>query len=117
MGSMISTAILFIPLGLSLAKQMKTDRTFAVGLIILGSYTGFMSSPVNTLTTILGQDIAGLTPYSGSGLRTVVTVINLAIVSAYLIWYAKTHKSTRNVTKQHLPMILLLEMRRQSMSL
>ena len=89
MGSMISTAILFIPLGLSLAKQMKTDRTFAVGLIILGSYTGFMSSPVNTLTTILGQDIAGLTPYSGSGLRTVVTVINLAIVSAYLIWYAK----------------------------
>lgn len=59
MGSMISTAILFIPLGLSLAKQMKTDRTFAVGLIILGSYTGFMSSPVNTLTTILGQDIAG----------------------------------------------------------
>lgn len=81
--------ILFIPLGLSLAKQMKTDRAFAVGLIILGSYTGFMSSPVNTLTTILGQDIAGLTPYSGSGLRTVVTVINLAIVSAYLIWYAK----------------------------
>lgn len=89
LGSMISTAILFIPLGLSLAKQMKTDRTFAVGLIILGSYTGFMSSPVNTLTTILGQDIAGLAPYSGSGLRTVVTIINLAIVSLYLIWYAK----------------------------
>lgn len=89
LGSMISTAILFIPLGLSVAKQMKVDRTFAVGLIILGSYTGFMSSPVNTLTTILGQDIAGLTPYSGAGLRTVVTIINLAIVSAYLIWYAK----------------------------
>lgn len=89
LGSMISTAILFIPLGLSLAKQMKTDRSFAVGLIILGSYTGFMSSPVNTLTTILGQDIAGLTPYSGAGLRTVVTIINLAIVSIYLIWYAK----------------------------
>ncbi len=89
LGSMISTAILFVPLGLSLAKQMKTDRSFAVGLIIMGSYTGFMSSPVNTLTTILGQDIAGLTPYSGSGLRTVVTIINLAIVSAYLVWYAK----------------------------
>lgn len=89
LGSMIATAILFIPLGLSVAKQMKVDRTFAVGLIILGSYTGFMSSPVNTLTTILGQDIAGLTPYSGAGLRTVVTIINLAIVSIYLIWYAK----------------------------
>lgn len=89
LGSMISTAILFIPLGLSMAKQMKVDRTFAVALIMFGSYTGFMSSPVNTLTTLLGQDIAGLVPYSGAGLRTVVTIINLAIVSGYLVWYAK----------------------------
>lgn len=78
-------AILFIPLGLSLAKQMRANRAFAVGLIILGSYTGFMSSPVNTLTTILGQEIGGLVPYSSAGLRTVVTIINLAIVSVYLI--------------------------------
>ena len=89
MGSMITTAVLFIPLGLSLARQLKTDRSFAVALIMMGSYTGFMSSPVNMLTTILGQDIAGLTPYSGSVLRTIVTLINLAIVSLYLIWYAK----------------------------
>lgn len=88
LGAMISTAILFIPLGLSLAKQMKTDKVFAVGLIIMGSYVGFMSSPVNTLTTVLGQDIAGLEPYSGSGLRTVATIVNLSLVSLYLAWYA-----------------------------
>lgn len=92
LGSMISTAILFIPLGMSIAKQLQTDRTFAVGLIILGSFTGFMSSPVSTLTTVLGQDIAGLTPYSGAGLRTIVTVIDLAIVSGYLMWYAHNAK-------------------------
>lgn len=100
LGSMISTAILFIPLGLSLAKQMRANRAFAVGLIILGSYTGFMSSPVNTLTTILGQEIAGLVPYSGAGLRTVVTIINLAIVSVYLIWYAKRQQKNPAVYEE-----------------
>lgn len=94
LGSMISTAILFIPLGLSLSRQMKADKTFAVGLIIMGSYTGFMSSPVNTLTTIMGQEIAGLEPYSGAGLRTIVTIVNLTLLSVYLIWYAKRVSKT-----------------------
>lgn len=94
LGSMISTAILFIPLGLSVARQLKADRKFAVGLIVMGSYVGFMTSPVNTLTTILGQEIAGLEPYSGAGLRTVVTIIDLALVSLYLMWYAKKVSKT-----------------------
>ncbi len=88
-GSMISTVVLFIPLGITIAKQLKTDRCFAVGLVIMGSFTGFMTSPINPLTGVLGQEIAGLPAYSGSGLRAVVTVINLCIVSAYLIYYAK----------------------------
>ena len=46
MGSMISTVVLFVPLGLSLAKQLKADRAFAVGLVICGSFTAFMSLPV-----------------------------------------------------------------------
>lgn len=89
LGSMISTAILFIPLGLSIAQKLKSNRSFAVALIVMGSYTGFMTSPVNTLTTVLGQEIAGLDPYSGGGLRTVITVTNLVLVSGYLIWYAR----------------------------
>ena len=44
-GSMISTVILFVPLGLLIARKLRADRTFAVGLVILGSFTGFMSSP------------------------------------------------------------------------
>lgn len=88
-GSMISTVVLFVPLGITIAKQLKADRLFAVGLVILGSFTGFMTSPINPLTGVLGQEIAGLAPYSGAGLRTIVTVINLLIVSAYLIWWVK----------------------------
>lgn len=88
-GTMISSAVLFIPLGLSIAKQLHADRTFGVALIIMGSFTGFMTSPINMLTVIMGQEIAGIAPYSGAGLRTVVTIINLAVVSGYLIYWAK----------------------------
>ena len=54
-----------------------------------------MSSPVNTLTTHSwpGHCRADSLFWFRFAYQ-VVTVINLAIVSAYLIWYAKTHKST-----------------------
>lgn len=89
LGSMISTAILFIPLGLSIAKQLKCNRVFGVALIVLGSYTGFMSSPINMLTTAMAQEIAGIPVYSGAAYRTIITIFNLALVSLFLIWYAK----------------------------
>lgn len=88
-GSMISTVVLFVPLGVTIAKQLKADRVFAVGLVILGSFTAFMTSPINPLTGVMGQEIAGLVPYSGAGLRTIITVIDLIIVSAYLIVWVK----------------------------
>lgn len=96
-GSMISTVILFVPLGLLIAKQLRADRTFAVGLVILGSFTGFMSSPINPLTGVMGQEIAGLVPYSGAGLRTIVTILNVSVVSAYLIWWAKRCQKNKAV--------------------
>lgn len=99
LGAMISTAILFIPLGLSVAKQLRADRKFATALILMGSYVGFMSSPVNPLTTTLGQGIAGLELYSGSGLRTIVTIVNLSLVSIYLVWYAKKASRTNKWEK------------------
>jgi uncharacterized ion transporter superfamily protein YfcC len=48
-----------------------------------------MSSPINPLTGVLGQEIAGLAPYSGAGLRTIVTIINVTVVSLYMIWWVK----------------------------
>ena len=80
---------IYVPLGLLIARKLRADRTFAVGLVILGSFTGFMSSPINPLTGVMGQEIAGLVPYSGAGLRTIVTILNVAVVSAYLVWWAK----------------------------
>lgn len=55
-----------------------------VTLIIMGGMMGIVNS-----TGVLGQEIAGLAPYSGSDLRTIVTILNLTVVSACLIFWVK----------------------------
>lgn len=98
-GTMISTAVLFIPLGITLAKELYCDRTFGVALIIMGSFTGFMTSPISVLTTVMGQEIAGLQPYSGFALRTAVTIIDLAVVSGFIIWWGKRAQRNHDFEK------------------
>ena len=98
-GTMISTAVLFIPLGITLAKQLHCDRTFGVALIIMGSFTGFMTSPINMLTTLMGQEISGLPLYSGFLFRTIVTVTNLTVVSAFIVWWGKRAQKNHDFEK------------------
>ncbi|WP_337465408.1 Na+/H+ antiporter NhaC family protein [Acidaminococcus timonensis] len=108
-GTMISSAVLFIPLGITLAKALHCDRIFGVALIIMGSFTGFMTSPINMLTTIMGQDIAGLQPYSGFALRTIVTVIDLSVVSAFIVWWGRraqrNHDCEKDFSKEEIEVL------------
>lgn len=98
-GTMISTAVIFIPLGITLAKALKCDRIFGVALIIMGSFTGFMTSPVNVLTCIMGQEISGLPLYSGFALMAISTIIDLAVVSAFIIWWGKRAQKRHDYEK------------------
>lgn len=38
---------------------------------------------------LMGQEIAGLVPIPAQDLRTIVTILKVAVVSAYLVWWAK----------------------------
>lgn len=69
-------------------RRMKLDNIFAASVMILGAYCGFMSSPINPFTTAVAQEIAGLPTFSGAGLRSVATVVLLAIMAGYMCWYA-----------------------------
>lgn len=94
---MLSTAIAFIPLGITIARRLGIDNIFPVGLMFLGSFTGFMASPISPVTTALAQEIAGLPILSGFGFRMSVTAILLAITAAYLTWYAyRVRKDAKN---------------------
>ena len=75
-----------------------------MGLVICGSFTAFMSSPINMLTCVMGQTIAGIPEYSGAGLRTIVTVINLVIVSAFQI-YIKMNTGEDGIVKSFLSLL------------
>ena len=83
----ISTAITLVPITVMLCKKLKLDNVVAVGLAYLGPWIGFMASPINVSTTATAQSIAGLTEFSGFGLRTVMTVIFVSIVAVYITWY------------------------------
>lgn len=94
---MISTVIAFIPLGITIARRLEIDNIFAVGLMFLGSYTGFMSSPISPITTALAQELVGLPALSGFNFRLILTLILLVVTAAYLTYYAyKVRKDKRN---------------------
>ena len=84
----VQVVIPFVPLAITLARRMKLDNIFAASVMILGAYCGFMSSPINPFTTAVAQEIAGLPTFSGAGLRSVATVVLLAIMAGYMCWYA-----------------------------
>ena len=84
----ISTAITLVPVTVMLCKKLKLDNAVAVGLAYLGPWIGFMASPINVSTTATAQTIAGIEQFSGFGLRTVMSVIFVAIVAGYMTWYS-----------------------------
>ena len=84
----ISTAITLVPITVMLCKKLKLDNTVAVGLAYLGPWIGFMASPINVFTTATAQTIAGIPQFSGFGLRTVMSIIFVAIVAIYMTWYS-----------------------------
>ncbi|MBD1588388.1 YfcC family protein [Pseudomonas typographi] len=88
-GVVINSVVAFIPLGMLLARSMNLPRIFGVGLIYLGTYSGFNSAIINPGTTGLAQRLAELPLFSGMGFR-VAIYIAFAIASVvFLALYAR----------------------------
>ncbi|MCM1989969.1 YfcC family protein [Oceanirhabdus seepicola] len=86
---LISTVIAFIPLGLTIARRLEVDNIFAVAVMFLGSYTGFMASPISPVSTAVAQELAGIPVFSGFKFRLILTIILLVVLMAYLTFYAQ----------------------------
>lgn len=86
---MISTVILFVPLGLLIARKLRADRTFAVGLVILGPSPASCPPPSIPSQALWDRRSPAWFLILAAGLRTIVTILNVAVVSAYLVWWAK----------------------------
>ncbi|NDL65855.1 YfcC family protein [Acerihabitans arboris] len=88
-GVVINSVVAFIPLGMLLARSMNLPRIFGVGLIYLGTYSGFNSAIINPGTTGLAQRLAELPLFSGMGFRLAVYIVFALCAIVFLTLYAR----------------------------
>ncbi|SHI54118.1 Uncharacterized membrane protein YfcC, ion transporter superfamily [Dethiosulfatibacter aminovorans DSM 17477] len=85
----VNQVIVFIPIGLVIARKLKMDPIVGLSMMYLGCYAGFIFGGMGPFTVQVAQEIAGLPALSGIGFRTVICVIAVIIATVYLMRYAK----------------------------
>lgn len=85
---MAEETIIFIPIGVALARSLGFDALVGMAIVTLGSAVGFNSGFMNPFTVGVAQGIAGLPPFSGIGLRLVVWGVFFITAVVYVTRYA-----------------------------
>jgi uncharacterized ion transporter superfamily protein YfcC len=80
----------FVPVLLVLARGMGFDAISAVGILCLGYGIGYGAAFMNPFTVMVAQEVSGLQPGSGIGLRLVLLALFLPI-GIHHVW-AYTHR-------------------------
>lgn len=85
----VNQTIVFIPIGLIIARKLKMDPIVGLSMMYLATYSGFVGSGACPFTIVVAQTIAGVPILSGILFRTIVFVILLLSSILYLMRYAK----------------------------
>ncbi len=86
-------AIVFVPIGIALARALGFDAITGTAMITLGAACGFSSGFMNPFTVGVAQEISDLPLFSGIGLRLAVLVVMLIVTIAYILRYAEKVKN------------------------
>lgn len=89
---MAEEAIVFVPIGIALARALGYDAITGTAMITLGAACGFTSGFMNPFTVGVAQGIAELPLFSGIALRFVILGVMLIITTIYLMRYAEKVK-------------------------
>lgn len=89
LGCGINVALAFASIMLVLCKRLKLDKLAVVSMLYLAANTGFAASPINPFTVLLAQDIAGVTPMSGSIPRILMWFVFTTVAVTYTMRYCK----------------------------
>lgn len=92
LASLIGTqelALVYIPVLLPIIIALGYDSITAAAIALIGTSAGFTAGVLNPINTGLAQQVAGMGPFSGAGLRTVLLVVLLVIGAAWTIRYAR----------------------------
>src|SRR5699024_1325910 len=89
---MSEEVIVFVPIGIALARALGFDAITGTAMISLGAASGFSAAVMNPFTIGVAQGIAELPLFSGAALIIVVLIVMLIITSIYIIRYGEKVK-------------------------
>ncbi|SKC84964.1 YfcC family protein [Maledivibacter halophilus] len=90
--------IVFVPIGIALARALGFDAITGTAMITLGAACGFTSGFMNPFTVGVAQKIAELPLFSGLRVRIAFLIIFLAITIVYVIRYAEKVKKDPSIS-------------------
>ncbi|MCI8645604.1 MAG: YfcC family protein [Firmicutes bacterium] len=89
---MSQETVIFIPIGIMLARSLGYDAMVGFAMISLGAQVGFQSGWLNPFTVGVAHDVAELPMFSGIALRLVLWAVYLIVTCWFIIRYAKKVK-------------------------
>ncbi|MCQ4923872.1 TIGR00366 family protein [Tissierella carlieri] len=89
---MAEETIVFVPIGIALARALGFDAITGTAMITLGAACGFNSGFMNPFSVGVAQGIAELPLFSGIIMRIIIFVVLLIITAIYIIRYAEKVK-------------------------
>src|SRR5699024_10447384 len=89
---MSEETIIFVPVGIMLARGLGYDAMVGASMIFLGAACGFNSGFMNPFTVGVAQGIAEVPIFSGIGLRLIIWIVFNAVTIWYMLIYAKKVK-------------------------
>lgn len=92
---MSEESIIFVPIGIAIARAIGYDAIVGTAMISLGAASGFIGGMMNPFTVGVAQGIAELPIFSGIWFRSAVYVLILTIAILYVMHYAKKVKMSK----------------------
>ena len=90
---MAEETIVFVPIGIALARALGYDAIVGTAMIMLGAACGFTSGFMNPFTVGVAQGIGELPLFSGIQFRLVILVVMVIVTSIYILRYGAKVKA------------------------
>ncbi|XKH50550.1 AbgT family transporter [Chryseomicrobium palamuruense] len=90
---MSEESIIFVPIGIAIARALGYDTITGTAMISLGAASGFIGGMLNPFTVGVAQSIAEVPLFSGIGFRFGVYIFILALAIFYVMRYAAKVKA------------------------
>lgn len=89
---MAEETLIFVPVGIMLARSLGYDALVGTGMVTLGAAVGFNSGFMNPFTIGVAQGIAELPLFSGMTYRLIIYVVFLVVTTFFLSRYGNKIK-------------------------